>query len=129
MSESIQKTTTTATQICFVIINLWHLISIRFYIVKKRYPITNWNCFRRKKEKKKKRTKISISKQREVKIAIKMTSIEKIQSEYPLHWAVWNDDHKELQDLIKTKKVSLFNAIEWLVCGLRCDDSRKFSHF
>lgn len=35
-----------------------------------------------------------------------MTTIEKIQSEYPLHWAVWNDDHKELQDLIKTKKVS-----------------------
>lgn len=35
-----------------------------------------------------------------------MASIEKIQSEYPLHWAVWNDDHKELQDLIKTKHVS-----------------------
>lgn len=39
-----------------------------------------------------------------------MASIEKIQSEYPLHWAIWNDDHKELQDLIKTKKVSLLNA-------------------
>lgn len=35
-----------------------------------------------------------------------MTTIEKIQSEYPLHWAVWNDDHKELQDLIKTNQVS-----------------------
>lgn len=35
-----------------------------------------------------------------------MTTIEKIQSEYPLHWAVWNDDHKELQELLKTNKVS-----------------------
>ncbi|XP_055319347.1 ankyrin repeat domain-containing protein 13D isoform X2 [Sitodiplosis mosellana] len=33
-----------------------------------------------------------------------MTTIEKIQSEYPLHWAVWNDDHKELQELLKTNK-------------------------
>ncbi|XP_031622271.1 ankyrin repeat domain-containing protein 13D isoform X2 [Contarinia nasturtii] len=33
-----------------------------------------------------------------------MTTIEKIQSEYPLHWAVWNDDHKELQELLKTNQ-------------------------
>lgn len=35
-----------------------------------------------------------------------MTTIEKIKSEYPLHWAVWNDDHKELQALLKTNQVS-----------------------
>lgn len=45
-----------------------------------------------------------------------MTSIEKIQSEYPLHLAVWNDDHKELQDLIKTKKVSSIEMLHHLIC-------------
>lgn len=35
-----------------------------------------------------------------------MTTIEKIQAEYPLHWAIWNDDHKELQELLKTNEVS-----------------------
>lgn len=35
-----------------------------------------------------------------------MTTLKYIQSEYPLHWAVWNDDHKELQELIKTNEVS-----------------------
>lgn len=50
-----------------------------------------------------------------------MASIEKIQSEYPLHWAVWNDDHKELQDLIKTKHVSAQANAESASCEcVRC---------
>lgn len=39
-----------------------------------------------------------------------MTTIENIRTEYPLHWAVWNDDHKELQDLLKTNQVSAIVA-------------------
>lgn len=54
---------------------------------------------------KKKKLEICILKKKK-RITYTMTSIEQIQSEYPLHWAVWNDDHKELQDLIKTNKVS-----------------------
>lgn len=37
-----------------------------------------------------------------------MTTLKYIQSEYPLHWAVWNDDHKELQELIKSNQVSFY---------------------
>lgn len=37
-----------------------------------------------------------------------MTSIERIRAEYPLHWCVWNDDHKELQDLLKANGVCFF---------------------
>lgn len=35
-----------------------------------------------------------------------MTTIDKIKAEYPLHWSVWNDDHKNLQDQLKTGQVS-----------------------
>lgn len=56
-----------------------------------------------------------------------MTTIEKIQSEYPLHWAVWNDDHKELQDLIKTKKVSMPKCVG-VVVAMQTKD-REFFKF
>lgn len=36
-----------------------------------------------------------------------MISIEQIRKEYPLHLAVWNDEHKELQELLKTNEVSV----------------------
>lgn len=37
-----------------------------------------------------------------------MSTLKYIQSEYPLHWAVWNDDHKELQELIKSNQVRFY---------------------
>lgn len=36
-----------------------------------------------------------------------MTTIDKIRAEYPLHWCVWNDDHKELQELLKSNEVRI----------------------
>lgn len=35
-----------------------------------------------------------------------MTSIDAIAEEFPLHWCVWNDNHIELQDLLKDEKVN-----------------------
>lgn len=34
-----------------------------------------------------------------------MTSLEKIQQDYPLHWLVWNNDYEELDQALATKKV------------------------
>lgn len=58
-----------------------------------------------------------------------MTTIEKIQSEYPLHWAVWNDDHKELQELIKTKKVSMQSVECSMTAKSRCVKTEDFFIF
>lgn len=43
-----------------------------------------------------------------------MSTLKYIQSEYPLHWAVWNDDHKELQELIKTNQVRFYLHFHFL---------------
>lgn len=43
-----------------------------------------------------------------------MVNIEAIEREYPLHLCVWNDNHQELQSLLKSDKVSglNFNSIQ-----------------
>lgn len=53
-----------------------------------------------------------------------MTSVEKIRAEFPLHWSIWNDDHKELQELFKTGQVSddIFLAARFVfILYYRCD--------
>lgn len=35
-----------------------------------------------------------------------MLTTDKIKAEYPLHWSVWNDDYKNLQEQLKTGQVS-----------------------
>lgn len=36
-----------------------------------------------------------------------MTTIDAIAKEYPLHWCAWNDNHIELQELLKDEKVNV----------------------
>lgn len=48
-----------------------------------------------------------------------MTSIDAIAKEFPLHWCIWNDNHIELQDLLKDEKVLVG------ILSINCD-SRRF---
>lgn len=33
-----------------------------------------------------------------------MKNIENIKKEFPLHWLIWNNDHKELENALKSEK-------------------------